>query len=135
MAKAQRVQYVMATVDDRPGTLLKLMQDLKARNISLSGLWGFGTRDGKAQVYVVAKSPEKVKNAWRASGQVAEEGTAFFTKGTDRAGALLKTLEALANAGINVRAIHAVAVGGRYGSFLWIDPSDVEKAAKALEAR
>jgi hypothetical protein len=132
MAKVERGVYLKANLRDRPGALLKVMQDLKAKNIALSGLWGFGTPQGKAQLFVIPKRPNKLRNAWKASGLLAERGTGFWLKGTDRTGALNKSLEALSSAGVNIRAVHAIAVGGRFGCFLWVNPTDVRKAAKAL---
>ena len=135
MGKVERVTYFMANLDDKPGELLKIMQELKAKNVNLSGLWGFGTEPGKAQLFVVAKNPDKLRNLWKASGLLAEEGTGFFVKGADRTGALLKTLEALAGAGVNIRAIDAIAVDGHFGSFVWVNAADVPKAAKALSLK
>lgn len=135
MAKPQRVTYFKANLEDRPGQLLKIMQDLRAKNVNLAGVWGFATSPGSAQVYAVAKKPEKLRNTWKASGLFAEEQTAFFVKGADRTGALLKTLEALANAGVNIVAIDAIAVGGQFGSFIWVNAADVDRAAEVLGAK
>jgi len=135
MSKVQRATYFMAHLKDKPGALLKVMQKLKAKNIGLSGLWGFGTAPGKAQLFVVAKNPAKLRSFWKSSGMLAEEGTGFFIKGTDRTGALLKGLEALAKAGVNIHAIDAVSVGGSFGSFVWVEASKVKKAAKVLGAK
>jgi len=135
MAKVVRGTYFKATLEDKPGALLKVMQDLKAKNIALSGLWGFGTSQGKAHLYAIPKNPEKLRNTWKASGLLAEEGTGFWIKGADRTGALNKSLEALASAGVNIGAIHAIAVGGQFGSFLWVSAENVNKAAQALGAR
>ncbi|HEY2933522.1 MAG TPA: hypothetical protein VGK99_17415 [Acidobacteriota bacterium] len=133
MAKVKRTTYFMANLQDKPGALLKVLQDLNTKKISLDGLWGFGTHGGQAQLFVVAKNPEKLRSVWKTSGLLAEEGTGFFVEGTDRAGALIKTLEKIAAAGINIHALDAVAVKGRFGSFVWVE-GDVEKAAKALGA-
>lgn len=135
MAKVQRVSYLKANLEDKPGALLKVMQELKAKNLGLSGLWGFSTAPGKAELYVVAKNLSKVKALWQSSGLFAEEGTGFWTKGTDRTGALNSNLDALAKAGVNIIAIDAIAVSGKYGSFIWVNPADVDRAAKALGAK
>lgn len=132
MAKPQRATYFKANLEDKPGALLAVMKDLKAGNLGLTGLWGFATSPGNAELHVVAKNPDKLRDAWKSSGKLAEEGTGFWVKGADKTGVLVKTLEALANAGVNITAIDAIAVGGRYGSFIWVNPADVEKAAKAL---
>lgn len=130
--KVECVRYFMANLEDKPGALLGVMQHLKDKGISLSGLWGFGTQGGQAQLFVVAKDPNKLKRAWKKAGLLAEEGSGFLVKGADRAGALINTLKPLADAGINVHALDAIAVRGQFGSFIWVEPGDVKKAAKVL---
>ncbi len=59
--------------------------------------------------------------------------TGFVIQGDDRAGAVGEIASKLAEAGINITALHAVAAGaGRYGAILWVKPRDVNKAAKIL---
>lgn len=135
MAKPQRATYFKANLEDKPGALLTVLKELKSKNLGLSGLWGYSTSEGKAELYVVTKNPDKIRNAWKASGFLAEEGTGFWVKGTDKTGALLGTLEGLADSGVNIIAIDAVAVGGKFGSFVWVKPEDVERAARALGAK
>ncbi len=135
MVAIQCVKFLKIGIKDQPGALLSAMQDLKTKSISLKGLWGFSKQGGEADLFVIAKDTDKVKNIWTTSGMAIEEGTAFFLKGTDKAGALLKSLEALANAGVNIIAIMGVAVSGKYGSMLWVDNADIEKATKALGAK
>ncbi|MBI3006074.1 MAG: hypothetical protein HYY49_11770 [Ignavibacteriales bacterium] len=135
MAKPMRMTHFKANLEDKPGALLSILKDLKAKNLGLSGLWGYATGEGKAELYVITKNPDKVRNAWKDSGLLAEEGTGFWLKGSDRTGALLGPLEALAKAGVNIVAIDAVAVGGKFGSFVWVKPEDVDRAAKALGAK
>ena len=132
MAKVRKVKYFMANLDDKPGALLKIMQDLKTKNLGLFGLWGFGTHEGKAQLFVVAKNTDKLRDEWKDSGLLAKEGTGFLVKGLDQTGALINILEKLSSSGINIHAIDAIAVGSNFGSFFWVQESDVEKAAKVL---
>lgn len=135
MAKVERVSYVKTDLEDKPGSLLALMKNLKSKNIGVAGLWGFGTGGGKATLYAIGKNPKKFKRALKAAGLNLEEGPGFFVSGPDRTGALNKTLKTLADAGINISALQAIAVGGRYGSLIWVDPSDADKAAKAMGAK
>jgi hypothetical protein len=111
------------------------MSELKAKNIGLSGLWGFATQGEKAELYVVPKNPDALRKLWSTPGVIADEGTGFLLRGEDRTGALNKNLQALADAGVNIDAIDAIAVSGRFGSFLWVAPADIDKAAKALGAK
>jgi prephenate dehydratase len=135
MAGAQRLAFLKTGLKNQPGALLKVMQELKAKNISLKIVSGYGSTEGNSDLYVVAKDIKKLKSLLTASGLSAEEGTGFFLKGTDKAGAVLKNLEALANANINLKSIGAVAVGGKFGAFLIIDSVDIDRAAQALGAR
>jgi hypothetical protein len=134
VAKPKRVTYFKASIEDKPGALLAVAQDLKSKNLGLVGLWGYGTQPGQAELYLIPKNPDKFRNAWRASRMTFEEGTGFLLQGADRTGALVKNLEAIAQAGVNIIAIDAIAVSGSYGSFLWVAPPDADKTAKALRA-
>jgi prephenate dehydratase len=64
-----------------------------------------------------------------------EEGTGVFVKGTDKTGALVKTLEVIAKEGVNITALHAIAAGDSYGAFIHVAAGDVEKTSKALGAK
>ncbi len=135
MAGVKRMSYALTPLADRPGELLRVMQNLKSKNVSLAGLWGFGTEPGKAQLYAIGKSAEKLRSAWKEAGMQVEEGEGFYMSGADRPGALLKPLEALSAGGINIVAIDAVSVGGKFGSFIWVKPTEVERAAGVLGAK
>lgn len=134
MATVKRVTYFKAKVEDKPGALLALMGNLKAKNIGLLSLKGVSQGES-GDILVVAKNPADLRNEWKASGALVEEGTAFFLSGEDKIGGLLTSLEAIAKAGVNIVATEAIAVGGRYGAILWVSPSDLEKTAQALGAK
>ena len=128
---AKRVTYFKAKVEDKPGALLALLRNLKAKNIGLISLKGVGQGE-QGDILVVAKNPDDLRNEWKASGTLVEEGTAFFLTGADKTGALLTDFEAIVKAGVNIVAIEAVAAGTRYGTILWVAPSALEKTAQAL---
>ena len=135
MAKPQRVTYFKISLEDRAGSLLGIAQDLKSKKIGLVGLGGLGVQGGRAEVSLIAKNPEKLRNAWKSSGINFEEGTGFFVKGSDRTGVLVATLDALAKAGVNIVMSEAMGVGGNYGFFVRVAPADVERTAEALKAK
>lgn len=132
MTTVARITYFMSNLENKPGALLRIMQELRAKNIALAGLWGVETYERAGKLYVVPENPEELKNAWEAAGLLTGEGTGFFITGENKTGVLNESLDALADAGININAIDAIAVGGQFGSFIWVDPADVDKAAKAL---
>ena len=135
MASVRRVTYLKARLKDKPGALLSVMQGMKRKRLGLSGLWGYSTRGGKADLYVVAGNTAKVRAHFRSVRAFAAEGKGFWVTGKNQTGALNKCLEALAKARVNIMAIDAIAVGGRYGSFIWVKPNHLAKAARALRAK
>jgi hypothetical protein len=135
MAKPQRVTYFKISLEDKVGSLLGIAQDLKSKKIGLIGLGGQEMQGGQAELYLIAKNPEKLRIAWKSSGMNFEEGTGFFLKGADRTGVLVATLEALAKAGVNIVMTEAMGVGGNYGFFIRVAPADVERTAQALRTK
>ena len=134
MGTAKRVTYFKAKVEDKPGALLALAKDLRAEDLGLLSLKGVG-QGTHGEILVVAKNPDKLRTAWKASGVLVEEGSAFYLNGVDKTGALVADLDAIAKIGVNVVATEAVAVGRSYGAILWVVPADVEKTSKALGAK
>lgn len=132
MASVSKLRYFVAKIKDEPGALLKVMVDLKARDIGLSGLWGFNTQGNKGELYVIAKDSEALRKIWEKEGMLVKEGMGFFISGPDRTGALVECLESLVKWGINIRAIDAIAIGSVFGSFIWVEDRDIEKASTAL---
>jgi hypothetical protein len=135
MAKPQRVTYFKINLEDKAGSLLGIAQDLKSKKIGLVGLGGQDIQPGKAEIYLIARNPDKLRNAWKSSGMNFEEGTGFFVRGADSTGVLVATLDALAKAGVNIVMSEAMGVGGNYGCFIRVAPADVEKTAQALKAK
>lgn len=132
MAKPERVTCFRTSIADRPGALLAIAKEFKTKNIGLIGYSGFSSQPGEAEVFVIPRKPDKLRNLWKTEGRTFREGSAFLVKGTDETGALITTLETLAREGINMTASNAVAVGGKYGSFLWVAEGEVERTARAL---
>jgi hypothetical protein len=135
MPKLQRVTYFKITLEDKPGALLRVAKDLKSKKVGLVGLKAYASQPGQSVVHLIAKNPDKLRDTLKSLGVTAEEGTVYFVKGADRTGALVKSLEALAHAGVNIMATDAMAVGGNYGSFFRVAPADADKTTKALGAK
>jgi hypothetical protein len=135
MAKPKRVTYFKTMLEDKPGTGLAFAQSLKSKKINLSALWAYGTQTGQSEVFCIPKDVDKFRAFVKSAGITTWEGSGFILKGEDKPGALVKSLEALANAGVNVNAIHAIAAGGNFGAFVKVPDAEVDKAASALGAK
>ena len=132
---AQQVTVLKASLKNRAGALFNVMAALKSKNVGLTGLWGFSKSGGKADLFVVAKNPAKARAILKKARIYRSEMKAFSVKGKDRAGALNSTLGKLGRKRVNINAVHAIAVGGKFGSYILVNSGSVTKAARALRGR
>lgn len=131
----KKVDYFKAMVSNKIGEGAKTLEALKREGVNLLAFSGF-PRGKKAQLDFVAKDGAEFRRAARRAGiDITEKKTCFLIQGKDRAGAVAAVAGKLAEAGVGIVALDAVAAGGgRYGAILWVAPKDVGKAAKALGA-
>lgn len=122
-------------VEDRPGMLAEICRKLKAGKVNLKGVWGFGVGGGKAKVMAVPQKPEAFRKVSSANGWNASECDVFAMSGKDQVGALIKTLEAAEGSGVNIHAVDAIAVGGKFGAAIWPAEGQEGALAKALGAK
>jgi len=135
MAQSKLVTYFKKNLEDKPGMVLAAAKEMKSKNLGLLALWAQGAQQGQGELYCIPKNPDKFRSGYKPSGMQMEEGRGLFLKGTDKTGVLVKILETIAEEGINILAIYAIAVGGKYGSFIRVASTDVERTAKALGAK
>jgi hypothetical protein len=132
----RKVDYFSMTLPDRPGEGAKVLAALAEAGVGLLAFSGF-PRGRRAQLDVVPEDTKKFNAAAKKAGwTVNPKKTGFVVQGEDRTGALVETVKKMADAGINVTAMDAVAAGeGRYGAIFWVKPENVSKAAKLLGAK
>ena len=129
----QRVQYFYTEVPDKPGEGAKILNMLKEEGVNLLAFVAF-PKGRRAQLDFIPVDQAAFKAAAKkAKIKLVGPKTGFVIQGDDRAGAVGEIASKLAEARINITALHAVAAGaGRYGAILWVKPRDVNKAAKIL---
>ncbi len=131
----QRVQYFYIEVPDKPGEGAKVLNLLKEAGVNLLAFSGF-PKGRRAQIDFIPAEPAAFRAAARkAKLKLVGPKRGFLMQGEDRVGVVAELMSKLADAGINVTAIDAVAAGaGRYGAILWVKPGDAQKAARVLGA-
>lgn len=128
------VEYFYITVPNKPGEGAKALEVLKNAGVNLLAFSGFPS-GRRAQLDFIPADPAAFRQAARAAKwTVVGPKRGFLAQGDDRVGVVADLLGKLAAAKINVTAIDAVAVNGRYGAILWVAPRDVRKAAQVLGA-
>ncbi len=126
------VDYFYLTVPDKPGEGARVLNVLKEAGVNLLAFSGFPERR-RTQLDFFPEDPAAFKQAAkRAKWRVVGPKRGFLVQGDDRVGAAAELLERLGAARINVTAIDAVSVNGRYGAIFWVAPKDVKKTAALL---
>jgi prephenate dehydratase len=133
--RVQKVDYFYVTVPNSAGQAAKVLSGLAAQGVNLLAFSGFPS-DGRGQLDLVPESTPQLKRAAKKLKlKLSKRKSAFLLQGSDRVGAISKTLNTLAAAKINITALDAVAGGGRFAAIFWVRPKKVAKAAKLLRAK
>ena len=134
--RLRKVDYFYVTVPNTAGQGSKILAGLAAEGVNLLAFSGFPS-GGKGQLDLIPENSAKFRRAAKKLKlKLSKRKTGFLLQGSDRVGAMTKTLKTLAAAKINVTALDAVTGGeGRFGAIFWVKPKKVAKAAKLLHAR
>ena len=129
----RRIDYFYLTAPNKSGEGVRILSTLKEAGISLLAFSGFPS-GRRSQIDFVPEDPAAFRKVARKAGwKLSPRKTGFLIEGKDQLGAFLNVVSRLADAKINVTAATAVCTGkGRYGALLWVQASDVRKAAKEL---
>lgn len=127
------LDYYYTEVSDKPGEGARVLGILRNAGINLVAFHAFPA-GRRAQLDFVPSDAAAFKAAAkRAALDIVGPKKTFVIEGDDRVGALVDYFTKLGAAKINVTAISALSAGpGRFGAILWVKPSDVKGASKAL---
>jgi ACT domain-containing protein len=131
----RKVVYFSMQVPNRPGVGVEMLRSIAKGKQNLLAFTGF-PNGAKAQVdFVPARPVEFARGARKAGVKLGKKKTAFLVQGEDHVGALVRVLDKLAKARINMVAMDAVTAGsGRFGAIFWVRPKDVGRASRLLGA-
>ncbi len=130
----RQVEYFYVQVPHKAGEGAKALRTLKDAGVNLLAFSGFPA-GRRAQLDFIPADAAAFKSAAKASKwKVVGPKRGFLIQGDDRVGAIADVVGKLADAKINVTAIDAVSVDGRYGALCWVAPRDAKKAARILGA-
>lgn len=128
-----RATYFVIATEDKPGQLARFSETTSAHEVNLEAVWSFGTGRGNAEILAIPKNPYDFRALAEESGWVFREGSCFRLTGEDRPGALADTLDRIAQEGINLHAVNAMAFGTQYTAYVWCGERDFEQIRKLLK--
>jgi hypothetical protein len=133
--KISRTEAWAASLEDRPGGLADKLAALAQAGANLEFILARRTpeRAGHGVVFVTPLKGAKQLRAAKAAGFEQTVSLHLLrVEGTDKKGEGAKVSRALAEAGINLRAISAAAFGKRFVSHLALDSAAAATKATAL---
>ena len=131
----RQVDYFYVQVPHRAGEAATALRALKDAGVNLLAFSGF-PEGRRAQMDFIPADASAFKNVAKMNKwKVVGPKHGFLIQGDDRVGAIADLVGTLADAKINVTAIDAVCVDGRYAALCWVAPRDVKKAAQILGAK
>jgi len=131
---AKRIRVHCLEIEDKPGSLQKLLAQAASANVDLLCFAAFSAGGGRGQLYVSVKDPQTLEAYAQAVGIEAPAATGFIIGGEDKVGAAAESLKGLADAGINGVAGAAMVCDGQYHMLIVVDAADGDAAEAALGA-
>ena len=130
----RRIDYYYVSMPDKPGEGARVLATLRAAGINLIGVSAFPEGARKSQLDLIPEDSGALAQAAKSARlKLSRKKSGFLIQGDDRPGAVADLVNKLAQAKVNVTSVQAFCSGGgRYGGMLWVNPSDLRKAAKAL---
>ncbi|MHC4619819.1 MAG: hypothetical protein ACYTEQ_18890 [Planctomycetota bacterium] len=130
----KRIVVHCVEIEDRPGSLQKLLAEAAKMNVDLLCFAAFSAGSGQGRVYVSAKDPSTLEACAQEAGMETTAAAGFIIDGDDKIGAAAEALKALADAGINGVAGAAMVCNKQYRMLVVVDTADGEAAEKAFGA-
>jgi hypothetical protein len=136
MATIRKAAYFSMHTPNRAGVGARMLKGLHDEGVNLLAFTGFPHAGGAQVDFMPADTGVFLRAARKLGLKVGKRKTVFLAQGADKPGAIAAICGKLANAGINMVAMDAVAAGtGRYGAIFWVKPKDVGRASRVLGAR
>ena len=132
-----KVDVWSATINDQAGALDQILAALAAAGDNLECIVGRRepANPGSGHVYMTPITGKKAQAAAQAAGLQRADIANLRVESPNKAGTGHKIMQAIANAGINVRGISMVGIGNKSIAYIGFDsPEDAAKATAAIKA-
>jgi hypothetical protein len=117
---------------DRPGALAAIASGLRLAEIEFVGVFGFTGYESDATFQFIVHRPGPMRRFLESTDLTWEEHPLLFIGGEDRGDSVIRALERIAAAGINIRALHATTVDGEFGYYVATAPEHFSRLQAAI---
>lgn len=132
MATAKKVDVLTVGLDAKPGALAQVLGAFREAKVNVTASWAYQMGPGEGQAHFLTGDLDRAKQALTKLGKTLKTESAFWVDDADQIGNYHSVLQKIAQAGINIEATDAFAIGGKFATVIFVAAGDVPKAAKAL---
>jgi ACT domain-containing protein len=132
----RKLDYFYASIKDESGEGFRFLDQLASRQVDLLALTAVPFGPGRAQITLFPTNAASLLSAAKHE-KIALDGphSAILVQGEDQVGAFASVLAKLAATHVNVFSVQGMTDGrGGFGYIVYVRPSDIDRALKALGA-
>jgi len=131
-ASVKKIETIEVDLQARPGALSEVYCAFRDAGVNVVASWAFEMGPGQAKGIFCASDTAKAIDVLTKRGLKPVSGNACWAQGEDAIGVYCELLEKIKNAGVNLHATDAFAVGGKFATVFFADAKDYAALCKAL---
>ncbi len=132
MATTKKIEILTYKLEPKPGALAKVFASLREAKVNVIASWAYQMGPTDAQGHVYASDTAKAKDILTKIGVQPKVEFACYVEDADELGRYAALLKKIADAGLNVEASDAFAVGGKFATVLFVNQKDIPKLCQTL---
>ncbi len=132
MATTKKIDILTYKLQAKPGALAKVFASFREAKVNVVATWAYQLGPNEAQGHVYASDTAKAKDVLTKIGAEPKIEQACYFEDIDEVGRYAALLKKIADAGINLEATDAFAIGGKFATVLFANQKDIPKLCQTL---
>lgn len=129
----KKIQTVTVSLETHAGSLCDVYIRFRDADINVLASWGYEMGPEQAEAILYVDNVDMAVDVLKEAGKDPKLGYAVYAEGDDQVGVYAEPLLAISEAGINLHATDAFAVGGRFVTVFFCSDTDVDELCEILE--
>jgi hypothetical protein len=132
MATTKKIDVLTYKLETKPGSLAKVYASFREAKVNVLATWSYEMGPGEAQGHVYVSDTANAKDVLTKIGKAPKVEQAVYFEDVDEVGRYATLLKKIGDAGINLVATDAFAIGGKFATVLFADQKDIPKLCQTL---
>ena len=132
MATTKKIEILTYKLEPKPGALAKVFASFREAKVNVIASWAYQTGPNDAQGHVYASDTAKAKDVLTKTGAQPKVEYACYVEDADEVGRYAGLLKKIGDAGLNLEASDAFAIGGKFATVLFVNQKDIPKLCQTL---